>query len=79
MAKKFYTVLILPDASSQIRRFHIAKPLFSALTVIAGLVVVAPLFLTYQSVSHTGYILELRQLRTTANEQANLLIGEGGR
>ncbi|MDE2323011.1 MAG: hypothetical protein KGL31_14100, partial [candidate division NC10 bacterium] len=73
MAKKFYTVLILPDASSQIRRFHIAKPLFGTLAVTAGLIFIAFLFLIYQVVGHTGHMLELRQLRTTANEQAELL------
>lgn len=73
MAKKFYTVLVLPDASSQIRRFHIAKPLLSALAVTAGLIFVAFLFLIYQAVGHTGHMLELRQLRTTSSEQANLL------
>lgn len=73
MAKKFYTVLVLPDASSQIRRFHIAKPLLSALAVTAGLIFVAFLFLIYQVVGHTGHMLELRQFRTTSSEQANLL------
>ena len=73
MAKKFYTILVLPDASSQIRRFHIAKPLLSALAVTTGLIFIAFLFLIYQAVGHTGHMLELRQLRTTANEQANLL------
>ena len=73
MAKKFYTILVLPDASSQIRRFHIAKPLLSALAVTAGLIFIAFLFLIYQAVGHTGHMLELRQLRTTSNEQANLL------
>lgn len=73
MAKKFYTVLVLPDASSQIRRFHIARPILRALTVIAGLIFVAFLFFIYQAVGHNGHMLELRQLRATANEQANLL------
>ena len=73
MAKKFYTVLILPDVGSRIRRFHIAKPLLSTLAVSAGLIFVAFLFLIYQTVSHTGHMLELRQLRTVSSEQANLL------
>ena len=73
MAKKFYTVLVLPDASSQIRRFHIAKPLLSALAVTTGFIFIAFLFLIYQAVGHTGHMLELRQLRTTSSEQANLL------
>ena len=73
MAKKFYTILVLPDAGSRIRRFHIAKPLLSTLAVSAGLIFVAFLFLVYQTVSHTGHMLELRQLRTISSEQSNLL------
>jgi murein DD-endopeptidase MepM/ murein hydrolase activator NlpD len=72
MAKKFFTILVLPDASSQIRRFHIAKPILSTVAATAGLIFVAFLFLIYQSVGHTGHMLELRQLRTTTNEQAHL-------
>src|SRR5574337_274527 len=73
MAKKCYTILGLPDASSQIRRFHIAKPLLSVLGGAAGLMFAAFLFLVYQTVSHTGHMLELRQLRTVSSEQATLL------
>jgi len=51
----------------------IAKPLLSTLAVTAGLIFIAFLFLIYQAVGHTGHMLELRQLRTTSNEQANLL------
>jgi len=73
MAKKFYTVLILPDASSQIRKFHIAKPLLGALAVATGLIFVSFLFLIYQAVSLNGHMLELRRLRVTAGQQAQLL------
>ncbi|NJD68022.1 MAG: hypothetical protein C3F12_00760 [Candidatus Methylomirabilota bacterium] len=73
MAKKCYTVLVLPDAGSHIRRFHIAKPLLGALAVTAGLFFVTFLFLIYQTVSRTGQILELRQLRTISSEQVDLL------
>ncbi|PWB77152.1 MAG: hypothetical protein C3F08_10375 [Candidatus Methylomirabilota bacterium] len=73
MAKKFFTILVLPDAGSQIRRFHIAKPLLSVLAGAVSLVFVAFLFLIYQTVSHTGHMLELRQLRSLSSEQANLL------
>ena len=73
MAKKFYTVLVLPDTGSRIRKFHIARPLLSTLAVMAGLIFVAFLFLVYQTISHTGHMLELRQLRTISSEQANLL------
>ena len=73
MAKKFYTVLVLPDTGSRIRKFHIARPLLSTLAVTAGLIFVAFLFLVYQMIGHTGHMLELRQLRTISSEQANLL------
>lgn len=73
MAKKFYTVLVLPDTGSRIRKLYIPKSLLSTLAVIAGLVFSAFLFLVYQTVSHTGHMLELRQLRTMSSEQADLL------
>jgi len=73
MAKKFYTVLVLPDASSQIRKFHIAKPLLGVLAVVASLIFVAFLFFIYQAVSLNGHMLELRRLRGTASQQAHLL------
>lgn len=73
MAKKFYTVLVLPDASSQIRRFHIAKPLLGGLAFTASLIFVAFLFFIYQAVSLNGHMLELRQLRQAASQQAYLL------
>lgn len=73
MAKKFYTVLVLPDASSQIRKFHIAKPLLGAITVSASLVFVALLFFIYQAVSLNGHMLELRRLRVVANQQGQLM------
>ena len=72
MAKKFYTVLILPDASSQIRRFHIAKSLLGGLAVAASMIFVAFLFFIYEAVSLNGHMLELRQLRVAASQQAGL-------
>lgn len=73
MAKKFYTVLVLPDASSEIRTFHIAKRLLVALAAAASLVFVAFLFFIYQAVSLNGHMLELRKLRLAANQQASLM------
>ncbi|MBI4379677.1 MAG: M23 family metallopeptidase [candidate division NC10 bacterium] len=73
MAKKFYTVLLVPDASSQIRTFHIAKPLLAALAASAALVCVAFLFFIYQAVSLNGHMLELRRLRVAASQQGHLL------
>jgi len=73
MAKKFYTVLVLPDASSEIRTFHIAKPLLGALAAAASLVFIAFLFFIYQAVSLNGHMLELRRLRQTANQQTQVV------
>ena len=73
MAKKFYTVLLVPDASSQIRTFHIAKPLLAALAASAALVCVAFLFFIYQAVSLNGHMLELRRLRAAASQQGHML------
>ncbi len=73
MAKKFYTVLVVPDASSQIRTFHIPKALLGGLASAASLVFVAFLFVIYQAVSLNGHMLELRRLRAAADQQAHLL------
>jgi murein DD-endopeptidase MepM/ murein hydrolase activator NlpD len=73
MAKKFYTVLVVPDASSQIRTFHIAKPFFVAAASTGGLVFVAFLFLVYHSISLNSHMLELRRLRMEAGQQARLV------
>ena len=73
MAKKFYTILVLPDASSQVRTFHIAKPLLRSVAAAAGLVFIAFVFFIYQAVSLNGHMLELRRLRVAAAQQAHQL------
>ena len=73
MAKKFYTVLVVPDASSQIRTFHIPKALLGGLGAVASLVCIAILFFIYQAVSLNGHMLELRRLRAAAGQHTQLL------
>ena len=73
MAKKFYTVLVVPDASSQIRTFHIPKALLGAIGAAASLILIVFLFFFYQAVSVNGQMLELRRLRMAAGQQAHLL------
>ncbi len=73
MAKRFYTVLVLPDASSEIRTFHIAKRLLGALAAAASLVFIGFLFFIYQAVSLNGHMLELRRLRQAAGQQAQVV------
>lgn len=73
MAKKFYTVLVVPDATSRIRTLHIPKALLGGLAAVAGLVCIAILFFIYQAVSLSGHMLELRRLRAAAGQHTRLL------
>jgi murein DD-endopeptidase MepM/ murein hydrolase activator NlpD len=85
MAKKFYTVLVVPDASSQIRTLHVPRLLLIFLSVLASLGFAAFLFLFYQSLSLNSHMLELRRLRAAVAQQSQLqekidrLEGEMGR
>ncbi|HTU01970.1 MAG TPA: M23 family metallopeptidase [Candidatus Sulfotelmatobacter sp.] len=69
MAKRFYTVLVLPDATSSTQKFHINR---SALTVVSSLLAVAILafaFFLYQYVQMNVRLLELKRLRQEASER----------
>jgi len=77
MAKRFYTVLILPDAASSPRKFHITK---STLTTISGLVAVLVLaltFIVYEYVNLNLRMLELKRLRQEAGDR-NVLVERVG-
>jgi murein DD-endopeptidase MepM/ murein hydrolase activator NlpD len=73
MAKRFYTVLVLPDASSIPRKFHISKSVLTALTALAGVAIVALVFFLYQYVNLNVRLLELRQLRMDAGDRGVLV------
>lgn len=85
MAKRFYTVLVLPDASSIPRKFHISKTILAALSSLAAVAIVAFAFFLYQYVNVNVRLLELKQLRLEAGERSFLsekvgqLEGELGR
>jgi murein DD-endopeptidase MepM/ murein hydrolase activator NlpD len=66
MAKRFYTVLVLPDASSTPRKFHISKTVLATLASLAALAIVAFAFFLYQYVNVNVRLLELKQLRLDA-------------
>jgi murein DD-endopeptidase MepM/ murein hydrolase activator NlpD len=72
MAKQFYTVLILPDATSPARKFHITKPIVTAVSSAAAVSVLAFGFFVYQYVNLNVRMLELKQLRQEASDR-NLL------
>ena len=63
MAKKFYTVLVLPDATARTRKFHITKPAITAIACVLGLAVVVFGFFIHQYVTLNVQLLELVRLR----------------
>ncbi len=72
MAQRFYTVLILPDATSPARKFHITKPVVTILSSFAALSLLAFAFILYQYVNLNVRLLELKQLRQQAGERSLL-------
>jgi hypothetical protein len=72
MAKRFYTVLVLPDATSTPRKFHISKPVLTAFSALAAVAIVALAFFLYQYVNVNVRLLELKQLRLEAGERSFL-------
>lgn len=72
MAKRFYTVLILPDATSPARKFHITKPIVTAVSSLVALSFLAFAFFLYQYVNLNVHMLELKQLRQEAGERGLL-------
>lgn len=73
MAKRFYTVLVLPDASATPRKFHISKTVLTALSGLAAVAVVAFVFFLYHYVHLSVRLLELRQLRMEAGDRGVLV------
>ncbi|RPI01656.1 MAG: hypothetical protein EHM71_16150 [Zetaproteobacteria bacterium] len=72
MAKRFYTVLVLPDASSTPRKFHISKTVLATLSSLAAIAIVAFAFFLYQYVNVNVRLLELKQLRLDAVSRSSL-------
>jgi murein DD-endopeptidase MepM/ murein hydrolase activator NlpD len=72
MAKRFYTVLVLPDATSTPRKFHISKPVLTTLSALAAVAIVAFAFFLYQYVNVNVRLLELKQLRLEAGDRSFL-------
>lgn len=77
MAKQFYTVLILPDATSPARKLHITKSVVSVLSSITAVSVLAFGFFVYQYVNLNLRMLELKQLRQEASDR-NVLASKVG-
>src|SRR5512143_3112921 len=72
MAKRFFTVLILPDATAQARKFHITRPVLTALASLVAVGIMAFAFFLYQYVSLNLRMLEVRQLRQEVGDRSVL-------
>ena len=72
MAKQFYTILILPDATSPARKFHITKSVISVISALAAASIFAFTFFLYQYVNLNVRMLELKQLRQEAGDRSFL-------
>ncbi len=68
MAKRFYTVLILPDATSPARKFHITKPIITAVSSVVAVSVLAFAFFLYEYVNVNLRMLEVKRLRQEAGD-----------
>lgn len=63
LAKRFYTVLVLPDATARARKFHITKTAITVVTCIVGVAVIALGFFIHQYVNQNVRLLELAHLK----------------
>jgi len=72
MAKRFFTVLILPDATSPARKFHIPRWVLTAISSVGAVSVLFLAFFLYQYVTLNVRMLELKQLRQEAGDRTAL-------
>jgi murein DD-endopeptidase MepM/ murein hydrolase activator NlpD len=72
MAKRFFTVLVLPDATSPPKKFHISKTVLTTFAIGAALSLVMVSFFLYQYVGLNVQLLELRRLRREVSDRSVL-------
>jgi hypothetical protein len=72
MAKRFFTVLILPDATAQARKFHITRPVLTVVASVIAVGIMAFAFFLYQYVSLNLRVIEVRHLRQEVGDRAVL-------
>jgi len=73
MAKRFYTILILPDATSKARKLHITRPALAVASCLVGFVLTLFFFSVYEYITLHSSLLELRHLRRQVGEQQQWL------
>jgi murein DD-endopeptidase MepM/ murein hydrolase activator NlpD len=69
MPKRFYTILVLPDATSTAQKFHITRSALTVLTVTLVVAILAFGFFVYEYVSLNVRLLELKRLRQEAGQR----------
>jgi murein DD-endopeptidase MepM/ murein hydrolase activator NlpD len=69
MPKRFYTILILPDATSTAQKFHITRSAVTLLSVVLAVAVLGFGFFVYQYVHLNVRLIELKRLRQEAGER----------
>lgn len=74
MAKRFYTVLILPDATSPARKLHITRSVLTVVSSVMALSLLAFGFFLYQYVTLNVRMLELRRLRQEVGDRNQLTV-----
>jgi murein DD-endopeptidase MepM/ murein hydrolase activator NlpD len=77
MSRRFYTVLILPDATSPARKFHINPTIVTAVSSVTAVSVLAFAFFLYQYVNLNVRMLEMKQLRQEVSDR-NFLAAKVG-
>ena len=68
MAKRFYTILILPDATARAKKLHITKPVLAAAGVGAGLLVIGLITLLFYALGQRVSLAELHRFRQQATD-----------
>jgi len=74
MAKRFYTILILPDATSTARKLHITKAVVTIASCLMAVFVFASAFFLYQYVNLNVRLLELKHLRQESSDRNSLAV-----
>ncbi len=72
MPKRFYTILVLPDATSTAQKFHITRSAITLLAIALAVAVVGFGFFTYQYVHLNVRLIELKRLRQEAGERTRV-------
>lgn len=72
MAKRFFTVLILPDAASPARKIHIPRWALTTISSLGAISLFAMAFFVYQHVALNVRMLEMKQLRQDVGDRTAL-------